>query len=147
MLSSLEAQQAHARLAEDFHPFDVAAPFEFYARARAEGPVFYSAELDFWIVTRHADVLAILRDPATFSSENAQAPYHPRPREVDAILRAGLAAKSGLLGRNPPDHTRLRAFINKAFTPRRVAVLEPRIRGIAIRMIERMAPNGRGDWV
>jgi cytochrome P450 len=132
---------------EEFQPFDVADPFEFYARARAEAAAFYSAELDFWVVPRYADVLAILRDPATFSSENAQAPYHPRPPEVEQVLASGLAGKSGLLARQDPDHARLRAFINKAFTPRRVAVLEPRIRQLAARMIDRMAPLGQADWV
>jgi cytochrome P450 len=133
-------------LADEFRPFDVADPFAFYQRARSEATVFYSAELDYWVVPRYEDVLAILREPATFSSENAQRPFHPQPPAVERIL-GGLTAKSGLLGRNPPDHTRLRSFVNRAFTPRRVAVLEPQIREIAVRMIEPMTPRGRGDWV
>jgi cytochrome P450 len=144
---SIGSEQAHAQLSAEFQPFDVADPFRFYERARAEASVFYSPELDFWVVPRHEDVLNVLRDPATFSSENAQAPYRPRPAEVEQVLGAGLAGKSGLLARQPPDHTRLRAFINKAFTPRRIAVLEPRIRQLAARMIDRMAPMGRADWV
>jgi cytochrome P450 len=134
-------------LADEFQPFDVADPFAFYQRARSEASVFYSPELDYWVVPRYQDVLAILRDPATFTSENAQSPFQPRPPAIEHILGSGLSVKSGLLGRNPPDHTRLRSFVNKAFTPRRVAVLEPQIREIAVRMIERMAPRGRGDWV
>jgi cytochrome P450 len=134
-------------LADEFQPFDVAEPFDFYQRARCEAAAFYSPELDYWVVPRYADVLAILRDPVTFSSENAQAPFRPRPAAVEQILGIGLTVKSGLLGRNPPDHTRLRSFVSKAFTPRRVAVLEPEIRDIAVRMIEQMARLGRGDWV
>jgi cytochrome P450 len=134
-------------LADEFQPFDVGEPFAFYQRARSEATVFYSPELDYWIVPRYEDVLAILHDPATFSSENAQSPFRPRPPAVERILGSGLSAKSGLLGHNPPDHTRLRSFVNRAFTPRRVAVLEPQIREIAVRMIERMAPRGHGDWV
>ena len=134
-------------LADEFQPFDVADPFAFYQRARSEATVFYSPELDYWVVPRYEDVLAILRDPATFSSENAQRPFRPQPPAVERILAGGLSAKSGLLGRNPPDHTRLRSFVNRAFTPRRVAVLEPQIREIAVRMIDCMAPRGRGDWV
>ena len=134
-------------LADEFQPFDVADPFAFYQRARSETTVFYSPELDYWVVPRYEDVLAILRDPATFSSENAQRPFSPPPPAVERILAGGLSAKSGLLGRNPPDHTRLRSFVNRAFTPRRVAVLEPQISEIAGRMIEGMAPRGRGDWV
>jgi len=134
-------------LADEFQPFDVSEPFAFYQRARSEATVFYSPELDYWVVPRYEDVLAILRDPATFSSENAQSPFRPQPPAVERILGSGLSAKSGLLGRNPPDHTRLRSFVNRAFTPRRVAVLEPQIREIAVRMIDSMAPRGRGDWV
>ena len=134
-------------LAEVFQPFDVADPFAFYQRARAEATVFYSPELDYWVVLHYEDVLAVLRDPATFSSENAQRPFRPPPPAVERILAGGLTAKSGLLGRDPPDHSRLRSFVNRAFTPRRVAVLEPQIREIAVRMIERMAPRGRGAWV
>ena len=141
------AAHAHSRLAEDFHPFDIADPFAFYARARAETAVFYSPELDFWVVTRHRDMLAVFRDPQTFSSENTQAPYRPRPAAVQQILDSGLSARSGLSAVQPPDHGRLRAFVNKAFTPRRVAVLEPQIRELTVRMIDRMAPHGRGDWV
>ena len=72
---------------------------------------------------RYEDIQAIFKDPATFSSENTQAPYKPRPPEVQRVLRRGRlrAPTSGLSGRQPPDHTRLRGFINKAFTPRRVA--------------------------
>jgi cytochrome P450 len=134
-------------LADEFQPFDVANPFAFYQRARSEATAFYSPELDYWVVPRYEDVMAILRDPATFSSENAQSPFRPRPPAIERKLGSGLSVKSGLLGRNPPDHTRLRSFVNKAFTPRRVAVLEPQIREIAVRMIGRMAPRGRGDWV
>jgi cytochrome P450 len=89
----ISAAQAHAQLSEEFHQFDVADPFHFYERARAQAAVFYSSELEFWVVPRHADVLAILRDPATFSSENAQAPYRPRPAEVEQVLSAGLAVR------------------------------------------------------
>ena len=134
-------------LADEFQPFDVAEPFAFYQRARTEAAIFYSPELDYWVVPRYHDVLAILRDPATFSSENAQSPFRPRPPAIERILGSGLTVKSGLLGRQPPDHTRLRSFINKAFTPRHAAALEPQIREITVRMIDRMAPSGRGDWV
>jgi cytochrome P450 len=137
-----------AQLAWEFRPFELEEPFGFYARARAEEPVFYSPELDFWVVSRHEDVLAILRDGgAVFSSENAQAPFHPRPAAVEQVLGSALSSKSGLLAHQPPDHTRLRAFVNKAFSPRRVAVLEPQIRHLVAGMIECMAPRGRADLV
>jgi cytochrome P450 len=138
----------HAELARDFHPFDLAEPFAFYARARAEAPVFYSAELDYWVVTRYEDMRDVFRDPATFSSENTQSPFKPRPSEVQAILDdGGFSVVTGLSGKQPPDHTRLRGFIKKAFTPRRVAELEPEIRAIAARMIDAFADRGHADLV
>jgi cytochrome P450 len=135
-------------VADAFRPFDIADPFEFYARARAQAPVFFSDELGFWVVSRYDDVLAILKDPRTFSSENTQAPYKARPAEVQRILDEGdFRAYSGLSARQPPEHTRLRGFIKKAFTPRRVAALEPQVRELAVAMIERFEDAGRADLV
>ena len=96
--------------------------------------MFFSEELGYWVVSRYEDIQAIFKDPATFSSENTQAPFKPRPPEVAARLRRGRVSRtsSGLSGRQPPDHTRLRGFINKAFTPRRIAALEPQVRELAV---------------
>jgi cytochrome P450 len=130
-------------VAADFRPFDLSDPFDFYARARHEQPVFFSEELGFWVVTRHDDIRAIFKEPATFSSEITQAPYKERPPRVQKVLDDGeFTAYSGLSARQPPDHTRLRGFIKKAFTPRRVAVLEPQIREIATRMIDDFDRSG-----
>jgi cytochrome P450 len=138
----------HAALARDFTPFDLTDPFGFYARARAETPIFHSPEIDYWVVTRYEDIRAIFRDPATFSSENTQAPFHPRPPEVQRVLDdGGFSVVSGLSGKQPPDHTRLRGFIKKAFTPRRIAELEPQIRAITTTMIDRFADRGEADLV
>jgi cytochrome P450 len=86
--------------------------------------VFFSAEIGFWVVTRYDDVHAIFKDPGTFSSENTQAPYRQRPAAVQRVLDDGdLRAYSGLSARQPPEHTRLRGFVKKAFTPRRIATM------------------------
>jgi cytochrome P450 len=135
-------------MGKEFQPFDIAEPFTFYAKARREEPVFYSEALDFWIVTRFEDIKAIFKDPATFFAENTQAPFKPRPPEVKEVFeKGGFTAYSGLSARVPPDHTRLKAFISKAFTPKRVAALEPRIRALAVKMIEDFKSKGKADWV
>ncbi len=143
-----EAAQAGA-VAEAFRPFDLTDPFGFYARAREEAPIFFSEQLDCWVVSRYDDIRTIFKDPATFSSENTQSPYKPRPPEVTRVFQeAGIThSSSGLSGIQPPDHTRLRGFIKKAFTPRRIALLEPEIRELAVEMIDRMAANPRADLV
>lgn len=138
----------HARMAERFDPFDISDPFPLYAEARAEEPIFFSPAIGYWVVSRYDDIKAIFRDHETFSSEVTQTPYKPRPAEVQQVLEAGgFTGGSGLSGRMPPDHTRLRRFINKAFTPRRVQQLEPFIRATAARMIEAFARDGRADLV
>ena len=71
-----------------------------------------------WHVFRHADVEAITRDPATFSSDTGPA----RPR--GAPVRRGMLTQI-----DPPEHRALRRLVSAAFTPRTVAGLEPRIRG------------------
>ena len=135
-------------VAAEFDPWDLANPFELYARARSEAPVFYSDELGYWVVSRYDDIQAIFKDPATFSSENTQAPYRERDPEIQRILDdAGVSSGSGLSARQPPDHTRLRRFIQKAFTPRRVAALEPEVRSLTVELVERMRAAGRGDLV
>jgi cytochrome P450 len=140
--------QANALLAEQFKPFEIHDPFPFYALARAGAPLFYHAELGYWVVTRYEDIKAIFKDPETFSSEVTQTPYKPRPTEVQRVLdEGGFTGNSGLSGRVPPDHTRLRRFINKAFTPRRVQALEPRIRELTTRMIDAFANDGHADLV
>ena len=146
---NVAGMEARGGAATAFRPYDIAEPFGFYAQARAESPVFFSEELGYWVVSRYEDIRAIFKDPATFSSENTQEPYKPRPPEVAKIFAdAGVShASSGLSGRQPPDHTRLRGFINKAFTPRRIDALEPEVRAQAVAMIERMATGGRADLV
>jgi len=131
-----------------FKPFDLADPFPFYARARAEESVFYSPEIGYWVVTRYDDIKAIFKDYETFSAENAQATYKPRPPEVQQALDEGsFTAYSGLSARVPPDHTRLRAFVNKAFTPRRINSLEPHIRALIDKMVGAFINEGQVDFV
>jgi cytochrome P450 len=133
-------------VARDFDPFEIGDPFDFYARVREEEPVFFSEQLGYWVVSRYEDIIAIFKDPRTFSSENTQAPYKPWPPEVQRVLDEGdFRAYSGLSARQPPDHTRLRGFINKAFTPRRVATLEPQVRELVVAAIDRISARGHAD--
>jgi cytochrome P450 len=135
-------------LAEIFDPFDLTDPYPFYERARREEPIFYSPQLKYWVVTRYEDIKAIFKDPLTFSAEIAQSPYRPLSDKIRQILKeGGYEGASGLSARVPPDHTRLRQFVNKAFTPRRVASLEPFIREMTNGMIDRFSHDGQADLV
>ena len=100
-------------------------PYPVYAALRARDPVHRSRVLKAWVFTRHADVDAILRDHRRFGNDpregtlsSRQLAMLPPPHEYTLLLL------------DPPDHTRLRAPVSKAFTPRAVNALEARIRRI-----------------
>lgn len=122
-----------------YEPFDMTDPFAAYAELRAEEPVMYDERIDCWVVTRYDDIKAVFENWQTFSSENAQAPVRERSAEAKRIMaEGGFTAYSGLSARIPPDHTRIRAIVQKAFTPRRYKALEPTIRANVDRLTQAM---------
>ncbi len=100
-------------------------PYPTYERLRTRSPVHRSRLLEAWVFTRYADVEAILRDYKRFSNM-------PSNRRVSKHRRdfAPPRADWTMLFLDPPEHTRLRALVNQAFTPRAVDALEPHIRTI-----------------
>ena len=106
-----------ARMAQD--------PYPFYAALRERDPVHRSRLVNAWVLSRHADIDAILRDHRHFSND-------PRKGTLSRQQRANLPADEEftMLFLDPPDHKRLRALVNKAFTPRAINALEPHIRSL-----------------
>src|SRR5688572_23012626 len=122
-----------------YEPFHQGDPFPAYATLRAAEPVMYDERIDHWVVTRYDDVKAVFSDWETFSSENAQAPVRRRGREAARIMaEGGFTAYSGLSARIPPDHTRIRRVVAKAFSPRRYKALEPAIRAQVVTLLDAM---------
>lgn len=131
----------------DFDPFDISNPFEFYAWARAEAPVFFSDTLQYYVVSRHADIKAVFEDWQTFSSENAQAPLRPLSAAAKNVMRdGGFTAYSGLSARVPPEHTRIRRLVQGCFGPRRFRSIEPQIREIVTTAIDGLVDKGQADF-
>ncbi len=110
-----------------------ANPYPFYARLRAEAPVYPTrvATLQLWLVTRYDDVLMVLKDERFANDWTSRAPW---------LLRrvAGPLTRHMLL-RDPPDHTRLRTLVSKAFTPRRVEGLRERIQAVCNTLLDAVA--------
>jgi hypothetical protein len=126
-----------------FDPFDYAFhedPYPLYRRLRAEAPVYWNEELGFWALSRHADVLAGFKDWERFTNTGGIS------LEVGE-LSADSTAVLSILAMDPPRHDRIRALVSKGFTPRRVADLEPSIRALAVRYLERVREAGRCDFV
>ncbi|HXV44361.1 MAG TPA: cytochrome P450 [Anaerolineae bacterium] len=135
-------------IAEEYDPFDLVDPFPFYIKARDEAPIFYSPELDYWVITQYEDIKAVFRDLTTFSSEITGKPLIPLSPAVQKVLDEGdFGAFSGLSSTMPPDHTRIRSFINKGLTPRRVEKLEEPIRQRTTELIDLFPDQGRADLV
>jgi cytochrome P450 len=129
----------------EYHPFDpdvIQHPYPIYARLRREAPVCRTS-LGFAAVSRYDDVLEVLRDPQRFSSSA----MGDLIRGVKALSPQDLGQGETLLGSDPPVHTRLRKIVNRGFTPRRIAELEPRIRAIARGLVARLAAGGVCDLV
>ena len=118
-------------------------PFGEYARLRQEAPVFWSDRMGAWIVTRYDDVVAVLMDNKRYTARGSIGiePFTTFAPEVQAILDTGYERFPGMIELDPPDHTRYRSLVNKAFTPRRVAALEPRIQAITDDLIDGFAAD------
>lgn len=117
-----------------------ANPFPFYARLRAEAPVYQAKVVlgPVWLVTRYDDVLTVLKDER-FSNE-----YLGKRLWLPGFVRSLTRFLTNL---DPPDHTRLRTLVHKAFTPRLVERLRERIQHVCDELLEAAAANGRLDLV
>lgn len=127
----------------------VADPYAELNPRREATPVFYSEELDMVVVTRMEDVVAVFRDPATFSSENVQDPVFPLADETVEILSApDFDPVAVMSNRQEPDHARIRRYTTPGFSNRRMKVLEPYIRRRSHELIDAMTADGNAaDFV
>jgi cytochrome P450 len=103
----------------------------------AEAPVFFAPAIDGYVVTRHADIDAVFHDPATYSAAAAQMPLVPLvPEAAEILLAGGHKPQPSMVSLDPPAHTRLRRPSSRAFTPRRVAEMEPRVRATLAELLD-----------
>ena len=131
-----------------FQPFSPAYQDDpasaFYLQGHARAPVAYSPAFFAYLVTGHAEVTQVLREPVGFSSAKILEPVVPFPPELLAALSRGVfPLPPALFNNDPPGHTRARSLFSKAFTPNKVAGLEPQIRGFAEALTRELAagPN------
>lgn len=115
-------------------------PYPLYTRLREEAPAYRHEALDFWALSRHADVLGAFKDWQTFSNR------HGVSLDLDAF-HAQAETTMSFLAMDPPRHDRLRALVSRGFTPRRVQALEPRIRAMSIAYLEAFAERGACDFI
>jgi cytochrome P450 len=135
---------------EDFDPLSedyLQDPYAYYARFRREAPVFFAPKIGMWVVSRYEDILAIVKDPETFSNAKVQEPLQELEPEAAQRLKEGVRVTPTTSNADPPKHRRTRKHASKAFSAKRVQALEPRVREIAEGLIEGFIDEGRVDFV
>jgi cytochrome P450 len=135
-----------------FAPADigfVADPYPAYAELREQAPVRYDEATDHWLVARYDDVNALLRDRRlgrTYLHRSTHAEMgRPDPPAWHAPFWDLINA--GILDMEPPDHTRVRRLVSKAFTPRFVEGLRPRVQAIMDGLVDEVAGAGAFDLI
>ena len=121
-------------LLPEFH----ANPYPFYKRLREKEPI-HQSPMGFWVLTRYEDCVAVLRDQR-FGREEFQ-------QMLTAVYGDGTEMPRSMLFRDPPDHTRLRALVSKAFTPRMIETMREHIQEIVDRLLDRVQDAGRMDVI
>ena len=108
-------------------------PYPTYARLRDEAPVYHNEKMGFWALSRFEDVWDAHLDWETFSSAWGQ------------TLEKTLTPLPLMISLDPPKHTRVRQLVSKVFTPRRVGLLEPIVRGITTERLDGLEPGDQID--
>jgi cytochrome P450 len=111
-------------------------PWPYYAMARQMAPVLWNDAIGAWSVFGYQDVRKILTSHEQFSSDSFRYGQIQNPRGAPTMLNT-----------DPPRHTQLRGLVNLAFTPRRVAGLEPRIAQITNEILDASLPTGKLDLI
>ena len=126
-----------------------ADPFPFYARLRAEAPV---SQIDLpdgtkaWLVTRYDDVVTVLKDER-FVKNRFSVMSHEQLKKQPWIPKMFLPLLRNMLDQDPPDHTRLRALVQTAFSPRLVDEMQGRIATLSAELLDRVERRGRMDLI
>lgn len=124
-----------------FRPSYLRDPYPALARLREEDPIHYSKQMEAWVVTRYADCVEVLRDVEHYSSNPRSASGRMAAMVEEARGRSPLGDTPLIVHSDPPVHTRLRAIVNRAFTPRMVESRRDTIRRYARELLEEI-PDG-----
>jgi cytochrome P450 len=127
-----------------FGPEMQANPYPFYRKLREAHPVFRVAELDAWIVTSYEAVNAALRNPQLSSDRFPRLRQRLASKGLDSLAQDRVRS---MIHMDPPDHTRLRGLVSKAFTPKSVEAMAGRIQEIVNDLLEAVKSQGQMDLI
>jgi len=126
-----------------------ANPFPFYAQLRAQAPVFavkLPTKERAWLVTRYDDVLSVLKDER-FAKDRRNAMSPEQLKKQPWIPPMFKPLERNMLDLDSPDHTRLRALVHKAFTPRLIEQMREQIQALTNELLDAVEPNGSMDLI
>ena len=132
-----------------FDPSFKADPYPTYAKLRSSAPVYRAALPDgrgVWLITRYDDVLAVLKDQR-FVKDWRGALTPEQLAQVPPIPEVMKPLSQNMLDTDPPDHERLRALVSKAFTPRLIERLRPRVQAISDGLLDAVQDRGEMDLI
>jgi cytochrome P450 len=135
-----------------FAPHDpafIANPYPVYAELRDAGRIHYFEETNQWIVPHHADVTALLRDRRFGRTYHHLATHAEmgRPEDPEVTREFWHLIRNGILDMEPPDHTRVRRLVSKAFTPRMVEALRPTVQRLMDGLVDPVQGAGEFDLI
>jgi cytochrome P450 len=127
-----------------FDPFSadaIADPYPYYDQLRDQAPVAWLPDLNAWFISRYVDVLTVIHDPATYSSAEGMGALmagRVGRQRLDAreVFGIDLRQLRVLIASDPPEHTRLRRLLSRAFTPKTIGDLEPHLRSICNELLD-----------
>jgi cytochrome P450 len=127
----------------------IANPYPVYAALRERAPIAYDEATDHWLISRYTDVNALLRDRRFGRTYHHMATHVEmgRPEEPDTLTPFWHLIRSGILDMEPPDHTRVRRLVAKAFTPKMVQSLRSQIQSLVDGLVEDVAGAGEVDLI
>jgi cytochrome P450 len=121
-----------------FDPFDPEYLADPYPELGQLPSVCFAAGLGMWVLRRYADIEAVFRDPQTFSAAIVQDPMFPLTEAARTELGPNFPLPKTMSNADPPVHTRIRRLNLQAFSARRTAALEPRVRAAAEQLINKL---------
>lgn len=122
-------------------------PYPFYARIRAADPIYRDEDMRVWVVTRHSAIATILREPQFSAARMNADPEALEQMGIGGLLPLFQFISKQMLFTDPPDHTRLRRLVNKAFTPRVIEAMRGHIQQIVDELFDAVATGGELDVI
>ncbi len=122
-------------------------PYPFFAQARAEEPVFFNSALNVWMITRYDDICWALKNYECFTTIDRMILPHRtlEPNVLELINQCYAFNVTTVSNLDPPNHQRLRGPLNKIFSSRRIAQVEPFVRQVANELVDQLIARGQAD--